>query len=341
MQGKLEPHFFNFARNVPNAEIIDDLDLTPEQRAAKKADVFFNRRAVITEVKLLATDTAPKIEPILKPYRESEEWPIFYGSRPISKILEHLHDGKKLHRQIYHAVTNSLENIVADANRQIRETKTSFELADARGLLIVLNDTIDIVDPNVMAHRVGQALLKRTRTGQPRFPDIGMAWLLCETHMVPVPGMRGGLLSVLISNPSVPTDPRLEAFVDELQQRWAAFNRVPMFRAEMAAPNLNSVPLRPTNAKPEPDRIPRHELWRRQYRANPHLRPLTKEQLLDYGEKRMDEAGQRFTVGAPPSIHEDFERFGRDSVAFFEEIGARNMDMRELTRHIEKKKRGG
>lgn len=333
MHGKLQPHFFNFARSVPGAEIIDDLDLTPEQRRAKKADVFFKARTVITEVKLLETDTAPKIDPIIAPYRDSDEWPMFYGSRPLSKVLEHLRDGKKLHRKIYHAITNSLENIVADANRQIRDTKASFGLPDARGLLVVLNDTIDILDPNVMGHRVAQALLKRTATGKPRFTEIGMAWLLCETHMVPVPGMRGGLLSVLVSNPTVPQDGKLEAFVDELQQRWAAFNRVPLLRAEVPSQNLNDVPLRPAKAKAEPDQMPHHESWRREYRANPYLRRLTKDELLAYGGKLTAEVGKGFLVGnkVPP----EETRAGMEKwTHFLEEINFRGIDMRELKPHL-------
>ena len=340
MQGQLEPHFFNFARSVPSSEFIDDLQLTAEQRKTDKADIFFENRQIIAEVKLLETDMAPKIDPILAPYRDTKEWPVFYGSRPLSKVLEHLRDGEVLRRKIYQAITNRLEKIVADANRQIRESKASFALPDSRGLLVVLNDTIDILDPNVMAHRVAQALLKKTPTGKPRFQEVGAAWLLCETHMIPVPGMRGGLLSVVMSNPSVPEDPHLESFVDQLQQRWAVFNRVPMLRAAMNSQDLNTVPLHSAKAAAEPDRITRSELWRREYRANPDLRSMTKDELLDYGEEVMDDAARQFSVGAPKPTTEQTEKLGRESTAFLEEIAARNMDMRELTRHIEKK-RGG
>jgi len=154
MQGKLESHFFSFLRRLRDAEVIDDLQLTSSQRRGKRADVFFNSRLVIGEVKVLATDTSPKIAPILEPYENTPEWPIFYGQRPISKILEYLPDRERIQRAIYDAIAGSLEYLVRDANRQVRATKASFGLPEARGVLVVLNDTIDILDPNVMAHKI-------------------------------------------------------------------------------------------------------------------------------------------------------------------------------------------
>jgi hypothetical protein len=339
MEGRLEPHFFNFVRHIVGVEIVDELTLTAEQQKAKKADVFFNARSVIAEIKLLATDTSPKIEPILAPYQESEEWPVFYGERPLSKLLEHLQDGKELHKKIYRAITTSLENIVADANRQIRETKSSFNLPSSRGILIVLNDSIDILDPNVMAHRVGQTLLKKTPAGEGRFPDLRAVWLLCETHTTPVPGSKG-LLSVIIANPRVPSDAQLESFMDQLQAMWAAFNRMPMVRVTLPVHEMGRIPLHKLNSDPEPDRITRSDMWRREYRANPYLRHLTKDELLDFGARVIDDAERQFTNDAPTPTDERMHKLGRDSTAFFEEIEARNMDMCELTQYLTNKGRG-
>lgn len=163
MQARLEPHFFDFVRHISGAELIDDLELTPTQRAAKKADIFFVGRRVVCEVKVLASDTSHKIAPILEPYEKSDDWPVFFGERPISKILEFLPAREMLRKRIYDAVAGGLSDLVRDANRQIRETKASFGLATSEGIVVILNDAIDILDPNVMAHRVGQALLKRER----------------------------------------------------------------------------------------------------------------------------------------------------------------------------------
>jgi hypothetical protein len=240
-----------------------------------------------------------------------------------------------LRKRIYDAVAGGLTDLVRDANRQIRETKESFGLATSEGIVVILNDTIDILDPNVMAHRVGQALLKRERDGTARFPHVGFAWLLCETHTTQLPGSPA-LLSIVIANPRTTPDSRLSGFMDELQQAWATFNRMPMHRTTLPIPELANVPLTPINGVDESSAIPRQELWRRQYRAAPHLRHLDRTELLRFGANMMDEFAQRFSVGVPKPDADDFDHLGRTATAFFEEIEHRNMDMRELTTFIDR-----
>jgi hypothetical protein len=325
----------NFVRSVPGAEMIDDLPMTREQQAAKKADVFFEGRTIIAEVKLLATDTAPKVEAILAPYRDTEHWPVFYGQWPISKILAHLPDREKLHRKIYDEVTTSVANLVRDANRQIRQTKESFALPDARGVLIVLNDTIDILSPEVIAHKVAESLNKRTSTRAIRFPEIGDSWLLCETHSTPVTPALKGLLSVVLDHPLVKDDGTLERFVDSLQQRWAAYNRMPFFRAELPSGRVGDVPIEPLKTAPtENDRVRRQDLWRMQYAANPYLRKLSDEELLAYGGKLTCEVGKGFLVGSSV-LHEETMAGLERWTHFLEEINFRGVDLRAMKPHLD------
>jgi len=334
MYGQLEKHFFGFIRSVPGAEFVDELPLTAAQQAAKKADLFFESRAVIVEVKLLATDTAPKIQPILAPYENTKEWPVFFDSWPLSKILAYLPDGKKLHRKIFDSVTNSIGKVVGDANRQIRETKDSFGLRGSRGILILLNDTIDILTPEMIAHRVAETLNKKTPTGHVRYPEVGHVWILSETHRTDVgPGMKG-LLSVILDHPLAPDDGKLERFLDQLQQRWAAYNRMPFLRAELSSGRVGDIPIEPVNAPPPPSQITRADLWRRQYAVRPYLRELSKDELLAYGAKLTLQAGKGFLVGftVPPEEREaNVERWTH----FIEEINFRGIDLREMKPQID------
>lgn len=335
MQGKLESHFKNFVLSVPGAEWIDDLPMTPEQKAEKKADVFFDQRTIIAEIKLLATDTAPKVDAILAPHRDTEHWPVFYGQWPISKVLAHLPDSERLHRKIYDAVTTSIENLVKDANRQIRQTKASFGLPDARGVLIVLNDTIDILSPEVMGHKVAATLNKRTSTRAIRFPEIGYAWLLCETHSTPVTPTLKGLLSVVMEHPLVKDDGTLERFVDSLQPRWAAFNRMPFFRAEVPSGRIGDIPIEPMKASSaESDTVRRQDLWRMQYTANPYLRKMSNDELLAYGGKLTCEVGKGFLVGS--SVPRDEAMAGLERwTHLLEEINFRGIDLRSMKPHLD------
>lgn len=334
MDGNLYPHFLNFARSVPGAELIDDLPLTDEQRKAKKADIFFEKRTIVAEVKLLATDTAHKIDPILAPYRDTDHWPVFYGRWPISKVLAHLPGREKLRRQIFDAVTRSIENLVADANRQIRETKATFNVPEASGVLIVLNDTIDILSPEMIAHRVGQTLSKKTPQGVVRYPEVGYSWLLCETHGTPIaPGLTG-LLSVELEHPLIEQSVMLQRFLETLQQRWAAFNRVPFFRGEVSG-RIGEIPVQPLRARtPADDRVRRQDLWRMQYASNPYLRPMNDTELLAYGGKLTWEVGKGFLVGSDVPHERTMEGLERWT-HLIEEINFRGIDLRGMKPYLD------
>jgi hypothetical protein len=243
MKGQLQTHFYNFVRRLAGTEVIDDLPQKSAAQPQSRADIFFQNRAVIAELKRLETDTEPKIQAILEPFSKTKYWPLFVGERPISQILPQLPDSREIHKKIYNAVAGSLEYRVRDANGQIRLTKESFGLPDAKGILIVLNDTIDVLDPNVMAHKFGQTLLK-TKDGGSRYPYVGCVWLLCETHTTTLAGPKT-LLSIVITNPRLPDDPWLAAFMDQVQLRWAEFNGMTFHRATMEIQNLNNIPLNP------------------------------------------------------------------------------------------------
>jgi hypothetical protein len=335
MDGKLEKDFFAFARRVPGAEVIDDLPLTQQQNDSRKADIFFDHRSVITEVKLLATDTAEKAERILEPHRVSEHWPHFYGSWPISKLLPYLPDRDEVQRALLDAVASAIPNLVRKANRQIRETKKSFNLPASKGLQVVLNDSIDILPPNVIAFKIAEALNKKNPDGSVQHPEIAFVWILSETHTVDVRRGLPGLLSVMLDNPLVNDSGRVEGCVESLQPLWASFNGMPFFRADAPVGDLNAIPLQSVRVKSEDRPMTRSDLWRHQYAANPYLRPLTEEQLLDYGAKLTTDVGKRFLVGSTVTkaeIAAGLERWAH----LIEEINHRGVDMRKLKPYLDR-----
>lgn len=63
-QAPLEERFFDFARSgVHESEEIDSLELTREQRAAKRADFFFEDRRIICECKSFKTAVTTQDQP--------------------------------------------------------------------------------------------------------------------------------------------------------------------------------------------------------------------------------------------------------------------------------------
>lgn len=269
-----------FAASLPDAEVVDFVPMTEVQKREKKADLFLDGRKIVAEVKSLESDVSPKVERILEPFRQSPHYPVYFGSWPIEEVLARLPNGKDIKRQIYESVTAGVEKIVGDANRQIRATKRSFYLPSARGLLIILNEDIEILDPRFIAHRVGKTLMKRTAAGAPRFDEIEAVWIFGETHRVAVTENAAAVPCLLMPHPLLSDEAVLNVAL-RLQKPWAEYCGVPLI--EMPTATLESLDLQ---AAPSKDKLRTiADRWRDDYAVTPYLESLTDTELIEYGAR--------------------------------------------------------
>lgn len=325
----LEGRFKVFLRDLEGAESIDDLELTPEQERANKGDYFFAGRTVIGELKALYEDTSSKVESILAPYRETPEWPVFFGEQDLNKILAHLPDGDKIRARVVGAITRLIEAVVEKANRQIRATKDTFGLPEAGGLLIILNDAVDVLSPDLIVYRVRRALNKRTPDGALRFPHVSAVLVIGAAHYTQMNPVLKGLPILLIPN-VVPEAARVEEFVRELNEKWAAFEGKPLIPIE--SEDIPKLGFRRFSEEAKEPRWPmkRHEYWSLLYRRRPYLRQLSEDELLEFGAKALEEVGARFIKGAPKTPMEEMEPIMIRWTHFLDEAHHRALDLRKL-----------
>jgi hypothetical protein len=322
----LETRLYAFAEQHSRAEIIDRLSLTKEQMDAEKADLFFENRTFITEVKSLSTDTSQKVHAILAPYESTEDWPLFYGTRDIGDILPKLPNSDELRKKLYEAVSSAIPELVRKANRQIRSTRRTFDLPESKGLLIILNDAVAILNPQVISRRVGATLAKKTPRGELQFPEIAGVWILSEQHTVHVTPTLWGIPAVVFLAPNHEDDALTDEFLRRIQGFWATFNGLPLVRLD----SDRFDDLKYTDAVGnENGPVTRSEHWRREYHARPYLRSLDEESLLAYGAKLTAEIGNMFLKGSR-STHEARIRTGQRFGDFMEEFNARKLDLRIL-----------
>jgi hypothetical protein len=325
----LEERFTEFVRNLQSAEIFDELKLSPEQKLAKKPDFFFFERQFIGEMKTIKKDMAPKVQTILDKHKDRPDYPVFFGQWEVSKILKHLPDGENINQDIFRAITSALEDNVENANRQVRETKKIFKLDSSEGILIILNDFVDILSPDIIAHKIHQLLNKKNSSGDARYPHISVVWLLSELHVLRTDLDQELLPSIIIVNDHAPSWQEANNYVKWLQRKWASFNKIPFVES-----NLNSINIQFSKRKDinSYERISRSEMWRRQYTKTPYLRHLSREELLEHGHKLWDETLPAFITGShekPPQekVFELMERLTH----FIEEINHRGIDFREFS----------
>ena len=91
------------------------------------------------------------------------------GEYEINAVLESRTDKDELYRQCVNAMSTGVSDGVADANRQIRETKRVFGIDEADGLLVLLHGRVKVLNPDVILMRVGQRLAKKTSEGNPQY----------------------------------------------------------------------------------------------------------------------------------------------------------------------------
>lgn len=225
----LNERFMEFCRQFPGAEPIDSIPLTPEQEARRlatnlrRADFFFEGRAIICEMKALEIDTTDKLVEVMN------EGGIGPGDLPkgmhiIDALFQRIPKGSKLLKHAMKLVLVPLTNHFNKAVTQVRDTKVIFDLPDADGLLVILNDSLPLGGPPLIYKRLRKRLLKHDGKGDPFHKDLTRVLYIGETpHLYEMPAgdMR---VNVTLPNPYTAEKHDLENFVFKLNEAWAAFN---------------------------------------------------------------------------------------------------------------------
>jgi hypothetical protein len=339
----VETRLLAFLRQQPTAEVIDELSLPVTGDAPKHADFFLAERAVVVEVKALYEDPSHKVDSTVTPHRDRPEFPLFYGEADVAKVVAHLPDGDRIMNQMAERLTRSVENSFRSANKQIASTKAVFETAEAEGVLILVNEGVEILSPEMIAWRLAQMLGKCNSEGDTRYPHINMIWVLSEAHRLDHPHLSTVKLlpAMLIASDRCPPTERTTALVNALQPAWAAFNKVPFVDLGEAKPGQFTWRRVSEERKDESSPAPAHEWWRREYRKDAYLRSLSWQELLAHGANVVQELQSFFVLepgaAAPArSVTKDSHQCNaltEQWTHFLEEMNYRAIDMRELARY--------
>lgn len=325
----LEERFTEFVRNLQSAEVVGDLHLSQEQQHSKKPDFFFFERQFIGEMKSIKKNMEPKAQAILEKHKDRSEYPVFFGQWNSGKILQHLPDGESINEGIFYAITSALEDNVEKANRQIRETKKVFRISESQGVLIIINDSVGILSPDLIVHKIHQLLNKKTSSGDARYPHIAVVWIVSETHILKTDLGQELLPSIVVVNDYASGYQEASDYVKWLQRKWASFNNIPFIEGGLNLKNAGFSKRKEINS---PEIVRRSDMWRKQYSQVPYLRHFSKKQLLEYSQQLWLEILPAFIRGAheKPSQETVFELTEKQT-HLIEEINYRGIDFREFS----------
>ncbi|MBB3284231.1 hypothetical protein [Mitsuaria sp. BK037] len=327
----LEARFTRFLDGLPAAESIDRLQLPDDGKNRRKADYLLANRKVIVEIKTLTDDPSHKVETLGDQHRTRGDWPLFYGKANVRKVLSNLSDGDAIYKRLVNALGRSVETVVRSAEEQVTHTRRALDLPDAAGVLLILNDSIEILDPYVVGHRVAQ-LLRRPRTGKSEAEKLDFVCLCFECHSVGAVEGRPAAPFMLIDNDIARRFPWFKDFHHDLVQKWAVANGGVSGSSEISdASELKFMTMRAALEAP-PAQLPRHEWWRREYRAHPYLRSLRDEHLLQKGSDIMRRTLPHFVEGGPGYVEDVVLPLMEEFTHFLEEMNFRGLDMRRVPR---------
>jgi hypothetical protein len=220
----LKERFQRFMLSTPGVEGIDELLRSggSELKKRKRADFLACGRAVIVETKSLDVDPVEKVQRFLDRLAQAGCLPKC-SDTTLEQVLRDLPDGQALYDELRGRVTKILDDDIANADDQTRDTKVIFGIPDAIGIVVILNENAALLYPDQSTLRIFDVLRKR-RGGELRYVHNHVVIYISEAHIV-----DAGDESTIYDMATVYSDagneiPFVTTFAKGLNQRWAEFN---------------------------------------------------------------------------------------------------------------------
>jgi hypothetical protein len=330
MSSELESRFLQFLAKLQNAESLDDLLSGPQFNGQRRADYLLFNRRVILELKSLEVDPSHKVETEIAKHRERDDFPLMYGMVNLQSMLKHLPDGKEINAKIFYKTTRSIEDAVRSAEEQIESTAKLLKLPNAAGLLVLLNQNLNVFTPEVVAHRVATLIRRKNQDGTPRSP-IAFAWLILESHELTKGPAEHNIPMLAIEGPQSREMPWFKDLLTYLEVAWSQFNGIPLFH--QSNPSIDTLNAQERSDKKQPaqkEKITRQDVWEARYKSHPYLRRQTDAEVLAFGRNASEQLGNWLMSGNSQSSKEKTVELLIPWSDFLCEARFRGLDLRSM-----------
>lgn len=311
-------------QQLPSVEDIDGIKLSVEERKNKIADYFGLGRSVIFEQKCINQDQSEKIQSEVDAHSEEDYYPYFYGKRDIDLILEKFPDAENVKRRIYSKITKLLEDYLSSANKQIKSTSLLFNIPSYSGVLIILNDKVKVLSPEIISSRVAQRLKEKDSEGIIRFNEIAYVLLISETHLykgqVPV--------TIRIEAPGAKNcSPKISEYLDYIDYSWALFNGGSLTKLKSTKNFFNSLEEKQKSAQTKFTRPEERIIW---YKEQRYMKNWSDDKVLEASAKLIMDILPYITEGGPKMPTNELAERMLAFSDFIEESNYRGLDLKEL-----------
>lgn len=226
----LRTRFESFVKHLDGFEDIDALlrdSKTPENRM--RADYLLQGRQIIIEQKALV------VNPVDRPQKFAnkimrERGIIAFGTNSTRRIFSNQHDSSLLQHRLMLSVAEVIDDDVAKADKQTRDTRLIFRIPDAIGIIVLLNESAAMLAPDLVHYALCSVFQKTTEVSSLRYKQNDGVILISEAQTLSVPGFLRAYPISTFTSPQTTNADKVITFSDMLTSRWAAFNNVPLIK---------------------------------------------------------------------------------------------------------------
>ena len=224
----LRTRFESFVRTLDGFESIDVRLKGQEYEGMKRADYLFQGRSFIVEQKTL------KANPVDKPQKFAtrimrDRRIIQFGTTSTKRLFSGQPDANELHQRLMLNIAKVIDNDVAHADKQTRDTRQIFGIPAAIGILVILNESAEMLTPELIRYALANSF-QRAENGTLKYTQNDGVILISEAHSLSVPGfLRAHPINTFTSPRTTGAD-KVIIFSTMLIDGWAAFNHAPLLK---------------------------------------------------------------------------------------------------------------
>jgi len=264
----LTPRVERFIRDALRGQSLDD----PNKSEQLRPDYSCLSGLVAIELKTLEDDGEGRLENLLDQLRQRPDWPLFLGSAPLQSFIKNTGDpdglGKKVLERIGRGITRPLQK----ANRQLEAYERDHPRKNLVRIMVLVNEDHAAYDPQTVSYVLWEAVRWVQADGSPRFAHVDAIIYFTERHATVVQNLLTFPVTT-VEGAGVYDAPWKSEVVRFIQRRWIKYCGYPELSAD--DPHVTDF----TTIDHIPDRAPRHERWRTDYRRRPYLKDLTIDEL--------------------------------------------------------------
>ena len=222
----LKERFERFMSFGDFAESIDALMMTDNVPGRRKADYLACGRSVIIEQKSIDHDVDSQIRAVLDDLVR-QHGPLDCEHVTLAGIIDlvaKLPPGDLFKRRLLTILTKRIDDYLAEADKQTRDTRLTFGIPDAVGVVVVLNEHAQLIEPDYFVFKAWTMLHKEAEPGRLRYPNNQVVFLISEAHRIPPADGSEKIPVETIFSEAAPANSPADLFAADLRRRWAEFN---------------------------------------------------------------------------------------------------------------------